>query len=241
MRWRGITAAVVGTALCVGFSTKAFTEEPPAGKAPEAKAPEESKSSEQQKILDELANPGPMHGWLGMAAGTWKVTGRCWCEGGKPSDASGTATIRMTLGGRWQEHVFSGSLANRPFVGYGLTGYDNGKKEFTQIWLDNFSTGATLSSGTLSDDKKTLTLTGTMEMGPLNAPFKSTLTVEGENRATYSQTVTVDGQDTPMIELVYERTGAGGGVQAGGGQGGGMQQQGGGAQAEPARGTWRCR
>jgi hypothetical protein len=221
MSWRGFTAALLGAALCVGFGAKAFTEDQPAGKVPES----DPKAAEMQKKMEELAKPGPMHEWLGMAAGTWKVTGSCLCEGGKRSEASGTATIRMTLGGRWQEHVFSGSLENRPFVGYGLTGYDNGKQEFTQIWLDNFSTGATVASGKLSDDKKTLSFSGTMEMGDVKMPFTSTLTVENENRAVYAMNGNMDGKDVPMMELTYERTGRGSGVQAGGGAGG--QQQGG--------------
>jgi hypothetical protein len=230
MRWRAITASLVGAALCVGFGTKAFTEDKPAGTPPEV--------SENQKMMEELAKPGEMHAWLGKANGTWKVSGKCWCEGGKATDASGTATIRMTLGGRWQEHIFSGSLENRPFVGYGLTGYDNGKKEFTQIWLDNFSTGATVASGSLSDDKKTLTFTGTMEMGTVKVPFTSTLVMDGDNKATYSSTGTLEGKDFPMIELVYERTSSGSGVQSSGGQQGGGQQGGGGA-AQPAGGTVR--
>ena len=240
MRWRVFTAALVGAALCVGFGTRAFTEDQPA-KAPER----DPKVVEMQKKMEELAKPGEMHAWLGKAAGTWKVSGKCWCEGGTASEASGTATMRMTLGGRWQEQVFSGSLENRPFVGYGLTGYDNGKQEFTHIWLDNYGTGATVASGKLSDDKRTLTFNGTMEMGDTKMPFTSTLTIESENKATYSMTGNMDGKDTPIIELVYERT-ASSGVQAGGsggqaqqGQQQGGNQQGGGMQ--PAGGTVRGR
>ena len=198
MQWRGLTAAITAAVLCGWFGNRAFTEEaPPAGT--------ENPSAERQKMVEQLATPGEMHALLAKATGSWKATGTCNCAAGTPSSAGGTAEFKMVMGGRWQEQTFQGSLENRPFTGYGLTGYDNGKKEFVSIWLDNHGTGATVSTGQLSDDKKTLTFNGTMEMGETKIPFRQVLTFESDNKATMKIFGTVDGNESEFMTLNYER------------------------------------
>jgi hypothetical protein len=218
MRWRGLTAAITAAVLCGWFGNRAFTEEQP-------KAPD-SATAERQKAMEQMATPGEMHAWLAKATGSWKATGTCNCAAGTPTSAGGTAEFRMVMGGRWQEQTFQGSFENRPFTGYGLTGYDNGKKEFVSIWLDNHGTGATMSTGTLSDDQKTLTFKGTMEMGDTKIPFTQTITVESENKATMRIVGNMDGTESEFMQLTYERqANAPTAMPAGGGMGG--QAQGG--------------
>jgi hypothetical protein len=243
MRWRGLTAAFTAAILCGWFGNRAFTEEAP-------KATEENPFAEKQKALEALAAPGEMHSLLAKATGSWKAKGTCNCAAGTPSDAGGTAEFRMVMGGRWQEQTFQGSFENRPFTGYGLTGYDNAKKEFVSIWLDNMGTGATMASGQLSDDKKTLTFNGTMDMGDTKVPFTQVLTFESENKVTMKINGTVDGNESQFMELTYERqanapTGAQGGTTAGGGStyaqpGGTTYVQPGGTYVQPAGRGGRC-
>jgi hypothetical protein len=198
MQWRGITAAVTAAVLCGWFGNRAFTEEaPPAADA--------NPNADKQKMIEQLATPGEMHAWLSKATGSWKATGTCNCAAGTPTSAGGTAEFKMVMGGRWQEQTFQGSFENRPFTGYGLTGYDNGKKEFVCIWLDNHGTGATVSTGQLSDDKKTLTLNGTMEMGEMKIPYRQEITVESADKATMKIVGTVDGKESEFMQLTYER------------------------------------
>lgn len=160
---------------------------------------------EQQKALEALAEPGEMHAWLGTHAGAYDVEVRTMDAEGKPAAAKANATVAMVLGGRFQEQRLTGTFLGKPFEGFGLTGYDNLKKEFVNTWFDTMGTSPSVARGTRSADGKTLTLTGTWDMpnGPM--PFRQTLTVTGEKTMVFRMTATVGGAELTMMEATYTR------------------------------------
>ncbi|MFN2382910.1 MAG: DUF1579 domain-containing protein, partial [Gemmatimonadota bacterium] len=91
-------------------------------------------------------------------------TSQMWMAPGAPPVASsGTASYAMVMDGRYLMENYEGSMMGMPFRGHAITGYDNNKKEYFNIWIDNMGTGYMLTSGQWDDAARTLTLTGTYD------------------------------------------------------------------------------
>ena len=63
----------------------------------------------------------------------------------------------MQQGGLWQIIDFKDD--DGKFAGHGVAGYDPAKKKFVSVWVDNWAMALEPAEGTLSADKKTLTMT----------------------------------------------------------------------------------
>src|SRR5690349_7999815 len=122
-------------------------------------APSQAPSAEQQKAMMEqmakLATPGPAHEHLKSCVGTWKATVKMYM-GGQPQVSEGTSEMHMADGGRFLEQSYKGTFMGQPFEGHGFTGYDNQKNVYQSVWMDNTSTGMTVSEGTWDDASKSL-------------------------------------------------------------------------------------
>lgn len=66
------------------------------------------------------------------------------------------------MGGRYQLSKTKGEMMGMPFEGMSLVGYDNAKKTFSSVWIDNFGTGITTMEGAWDDPTKSITFTGKM-------------------------------------------------------------------------------
>lgn len=193
--------ALLAVAAGVGgwFGRRAFSDD---GKAGGAMPSEE----EMEKMMEVLAKPGDMHRWLAASEGTWDVTAKHYDMKGAVTESKGSATIKMILGGRWQEQTYSGSYKGKPFDGFGLTGYDNAKKEFVGYWFDSMGTSAGVSTGQASEDRKTLTMAGSWEMPGMKMTYRTTLTVKSEKEMVFSVSGSMGGgKEFPMMELAYTR------------------------------------
>jgi hypothetical protein len=114
-----------------------------------------------QKAMTDYMTPGKMHEFLARNVGEWKTVLKLWMQpGGEPILSEGTSVSEMILGGRYLQSKHTASVMNMNMQGLGLDAFDNGKKVFTSVWLDNFGTGIMVLEGTCNDDMTLLTLTG---------------------------------------------------------------------------------
>lgn len=114
-----------------------------------------------QKAMTDYMTPGKMHEFLAKNAGEWKTVLKLWMQpGGEPLIAEGTSVAEMILGGRYLQSKHTSTVMNMAMQGLGLDAFDNGKKVFTSVWIDNFGTGVMVLEGTCNDDMTLLTLTG---------------------------------------------------------------------------------
>jgi hypothetical protein len=125
------------------------------------------------------------HKWLAEGAGKWKAAGK-FNMGGNWVPISGVQTNTMQAGGRWQLIEFKD---DQGFVGNGISGFDTGKKKFVSVWVDSMSSDFAPAEGTLSADKKTLTM-------------NFTITREGK-RIAVTETVTRKDKDTTVFEMMH--------------------------------------
>jgi hypothetical protein len=127
-------------------------------------AQQQPQSEEEQKMMKlwmEYATPGENHKYFEYFEGDWDVTSKTRTKPGtEPEVSKGENTSKLILGGRFLKSHFTGTMMGIPFEGMSITGYDNFKKEFVSIWIDNAGTGIYQTSGSLDKASKTRTETG---------------------------------------------------------------------------------
>jgi hypothetical protein len=113
------------------------------------------------ELYQKLATPGEPHKLLASLAGSWTTQTKEWMEPGKPpTEASGTADMKMVLDGRFLQQDFNSTMMGQPYTGIGTTAYDNLRKKYVSTWIDSMGTGIFVMEGTASADGKTITLKG---------------------------------------------------------------------------------
>lgn len=119
---------------------------------------------EQQAQMEawmKAATPGDEHAHLAEMAGDWNLTVKMWeAPGTEPTVSEATASSELIMGGRYLRETVNGSVMGMPFVGEGLTGYDNVTGKYWSTWVDNVSTGLMTSRGTWDEEAGGLVMKG---------------------------------------------------------------------------------
>ncbi len=128
-------------------------------------------SATMMNNMMEYGTPGPMHSLMASWDGTWEGEMTMWDYEGAAPFSTPTKTVNsMMLGGKYQNCTYSGDMMGMPFEGRSILGYDNATKKFTSAWVDNFSTGIMIMTGTWDEASKSLTFTGSSP--DINRPGK---------------------------------------------------------------------
>ncbi len=202
-------ALALATALALPVLAHAAdtVKKAPAAKAAAAKsapAAEAPKADAAMAEMMRLGQPGPEHEGLKAMEGTWKAVTKSWTGAPEPMVSEGTSENKMILGGRYLQSHFTGTMMGQPFEGWGLTGFDNSKKQYTAFWVDNSSTVMMLASGTMSG--KELTTKATMD-GPDGKPteYRMTTTMVDEKTHVFAMYAPLEGKEQKMMEITYTR------------------------------------
>ncbi|NWF50797.1 MAG: DUF1579 family protein [Ignavibacteriaceae bacterium] len=127
--------------------------------------------------------------------------------GAEPTYSEGTATAEMILGGRYLKMVNKGMVMGMPMEGWSLECYDNGKMEFTNIWIDNMGTGMAISKGKWNEADNTITYEGTMydPIEKKEMPFTSLAKKLDDNNSLFEMYMEYQGQKFKSLEIKYSR------------------------------------
>lgn len=121
-------------------------------------------SKEEQEMMKKMAafaTPGPNHKYLESFTGDWTAEVKMWMQPGQPPVTTQyKMTSEMIMGGRYFHYHVKGSFMGMPFEGKSIIGYDNFKKKFVSMWIDNMGTGIYMTEGTLDKTGKVRTETG---------------------------------------------------------------------------------
>jgi hypothetical protein len=113
------------------------------------------------KQVEEACTPGPAHKALDPLVGEWNAEVKMWMEpGAAPTITKGSAKSTWTLGDRYVQTEFSGEFMGKPFRGISFTGYDNVRKQYRSVWLDDMATSMVISEGGADVGGKVITLGG---------------------------------------------------------------------------------
>lgn len=174
------------------------------------KAPE--MTAEQMQTMLQLSQPGENHKYLDALVGKWQHT-VTWRMDAKsaPQTMQGSSENRWIMGGRFlQQEAHGEAMGNQPaFEGLGMTGYDNVKKEYTSVWLDNMGTGMMMATAQFDAKKKTFNESGTYACpitGDQHKAFRAAWKIINKNKYTYEMyTQDADGKEFKNMEIVYKR------------------------------------
>lgn len=156
----------------------------------------------------EFATPNENHKVLDALVGDWDYTVKWWMSpDAKPEVSTGTSKIDWIMGGRFIEYTVEGTSMGQPFEGMGLTGYNNEKKQYQSIWIDNMGTGIMTGSGNYDPNTKTLTDKGTFSCpAEGQKSYRGVTKIIDKDNITYEWYMTgPDGKEFRAMEIVYIR------------------------------------
>lgn len=179
-----------------------------AGKAVDQEA--EKMKAEMMAKWQEYATPGENHKALDQLVGNWDYTVKFWeTPESEPSESTGTSEIEWILGGRYIQQTTKGMAMGQEFEGLGLMGYDNAKKEYVSVWIDNMGTGLMTGTGTYNAETKTFEDKGTFSCpveDEKDKPYRTVTTINSPDQFTFEMYAPgQDGKEARMMEIVYKR------------------------------------
>jgi hypothetical protein len=152
--------------------------------------------------------PGAPHQWLASTAGSYVLKIKSWNEpGGPATEEKGTATRKMTLGGRVLAEEVNSATMGTPFTGHGMRGYDNVSGKYWSTWMDSMSTGLMLSEGSC-DAQKACSFTGSWNDPIKKGPVKARMTTRWTSPTTEVFEMYgpgKDGKEMKMMEITYTK------------------------------------
>lgn len=156
----------------------------------------------------EYSTPNENHKILEAFVGDWDYTVKFWMTpGSEPEVSNGTSTIKSIMGGRFIKQKTEGTSMGQPFEGMGIMGYDNEKKKYEAVWIDNMGTGMAKDSGTYDPTTKTFTEEGTFSC-PMEGEktYRSVTKILGKDSFTYEWYMNgPDDKEFRAMEIIYTR------------------------------------
>jgi hypothetical protein len=151
-----VRSCLLGAALVIATATITSTVVSQEAKDP----PMPAMTPEQQAMMEKweaFKTPGENHKLLQDKVGTWTGVVKMWEPGQtEPMQSTCTSTLKMIMDGRYLADDTKGDFMGEPFIGHGITGYDNIKKKYCWVWIDNMGTGLMTGEGTYDPATKTL-------------------------------------------------------------------------------------
>jgi hypothetical protein len=168
-----------------------------------------AQNEDEMKKWMAYMTPGKEHEMLAKMVGNWNVATTMWMAPGAPPEKSdGTMVCEMIYGGRYQQAKFNGTAMGMPFEGTSLTAFDNGKKVFINIWMDNMGTGVMYCEGKYDEKTKNIVFEGTM-FDPLKGKdikFKEIMIQKDDNNYVMEMYANDDaGKEFKTLEIIYNR------------------------------------
>ncbi|MBA2565365.1 MAG: DUF1579 domain-containing protein [Gemmatimonadetes bacterium] len=128
---------------------------------PAAARTQQPDSAMMMEKWQQYMTPGPPHQQMAKEEGEWTWKSTFWPGPGAPAEeSSGAMSARTIMGGRYLMQNWTGTAMQMPFEGQSLSGYDNAKGQYFDVWVDNFGTGVMTSWGTRDDATGTMSMSG---------------------------------------------------------------------------------
>jgi hypothetical protein len=161
------------------------------------------------KIWQEVATPGEPHKFLSQSVGTWETASKAWMDPSQPPEESkGTTKFTMILGGRFLQQEATGQMMGQPFKGIGIVGYDNFRKKYTMIWIDDAGTALYTAEGTADPTGKTITFLGKMDdplTGEKDKTVKYVSKMIDQDKQVFEMYAMEGGKEMKTMEMTYTR------------------------------------
>lgn len=198
---------IVGVAqLCLASVGYASTDHDQAGSQSQSM---DAASQAMMESWQAYAAPNDNHQVLDPLVGTWSQVVKWWMSpDSQPETSKGTTETKWVMGGRYLQHMATGTSMGQPFEGMGFTGFDNGRQTYQTIWMDNMGTGMMIGEGTYDPGKKTLTDRGRFTDPMIGQQsYRGVVTFIDDGHHSYEIYVADEnGKEFRMMEIMYTRT-----------------------------------
>jgi hypothetical protein len=127
----------------------------------------------------------------------------------EPTISKATSEQKMALGGRFLQQDVTGEMMGQPFAGVGYTGYDNMKKKYVTVWMDNMGTAMATSEGTMDKEGTTITTWGKMDepmTGERDKKVKYVTRIVDKDKLIFEMyDLSTWGGKNPAMQITYTR------------------------------------
>jgi hypothetical protein len=162
-----------------------------------------------QEMMMKLSMPGPNHEHLKKLEGEWNLTVKWTMDPSKPMEqTTSTAVVKLLMDGRYAQEEVTGEMMGKPFMGMGLTGYDNILKKYVSTWIDNMSTGIMTSEGKADSTGNIVMWTGQTSdpMTGKSEKIRMTTRFIDDNKHVFTMYMkSPDKKEYQAMEITYER------------------------------------
>lgn len=169
----------------------------------------DAKMEEMMKKMEAAGTPGAAHKALEPLVGDWNAEVKMFMAPDAPPNVTkASAKSTWIMGSRFVQQEFKGEFMGKPFRGMSLTGYDNLRKEYNSVWVDDMSTGMLTSEGKAADGGKVLTFEGTHacpETGELNKAAKQVYRIISRDKHVFEMHDPSLGEKSKTMEITYTR------------------------------------
>jgi len=178
-------------------------------KKPETPSP--AAMQEMMKKWKEAMTPGDAHKHLNFLVGSWTFESKAWMNGPEapPEVSKGTSTMKPILGGRFILQEMKSTMMGMPMDGIGYLGYDNFKKTYVGLWLDNTSTAIYTMEGSANADHTVFTLEGKSDepaTGEKDKPMQYVWRVIDKKTHVFEiHDLSLKNGNTKVMEMTYHK------------------------------------
>jgi hypothetical protein len=150
---------------------------------------------------------GPHHKAMERFAGEWDAEVTTMMPDGSELKTKGKQVAKMTLGGKFLESTFEGSMMGKPYHGRGLMAYDNAKKKYVSTWADSMSTGILVFVGDPPADGKVFTSTAEQTSADgKTETWREVTTVHDDKSYTFDLFGRMpDGKEMKVMSIKYTK------------------------------------
>lgn len=175
--------------------------------APVKAQQKDQKSKNMQEML-KATQPSERHKQLEVLAGSWDVLVRFKYGPGPEREGKASSQAKWILGDRFLQQEYQSESGQ---VTLQFQGYDNQKKKFFEVKMDNMDTGVLYTEGTISEDGKVITNVG-IRTDPITGESKklrivTTLTDKDHYTVEWFQPDS-EGKEEKRVTLIHTRKGA---------------------------------
>ncbi len=152
--------------------------------------------------------PGPIHNRLNELAGTWDVALR-YQLGDKFHEGTSKCVAKSILGGRFLHLEYNSRFQGEPYTVIQVLGYDNTRKKFFELMIDNLHTSVMHNEGTVSNDGNVTSSTGESVDPQTGKPYKlhTVYTITDRDHFTLEWFHVDDaGKEEKVVTLSHTRT-----------------------------------
>jgi len=211
------TAWWCGLALIIAMAGKApwlYPQAKEAGGKPAQPAAAKKKAAgpspeEMMAAVAKYGTPGEAHKRLNVLAGSWNAQARFWEPGSETAgETKGTSEKKWILDGRFLYDDYKSEYMGKPFVGMGLTGYDNLKGQYIGVWGDSMSTSLWVGQGKADASGKVITLAGIFDdpVKKKKVNVRAITRIIDDNKHIFEwHEPGPDGKERKALEVTYTR------------------------------------